>query len=185
MSAGRIPLDRRHGFGTVMRRIERSREDVMRTSRKIALGIATVAMAAGIAAVPASSALAASDPKSCTDGLITVCADLYATSSKPGPYGSVKFYPSSTTATGCKLTTWLTFYVTRTGDMWNAPKRTISCDSGLPSKGGQYATIENFGVRSGSTADMVWSNACVDLYYNGSSSSGMQICERTVGVYMP
>lgn len=66
---------------------------------------------------------------------------------------------------------WTSYYAAST---WNGQKTTEDCTAYLPVNGGQWYAQETHGVSSGTTASYIRGNACVDLYWSGSSHQ--QLC---------
>ncbi|WP_141561852.1 MULTISPECIES: hypothetical protein [Micromonospora] len=80
--------------------------------------------------------------------------------------------PAATGATGCKVTAWVSLDKPNS-NQWQSPKNTQSCTSALSERG----TWQNsYHFSTGTSATEAQRHACIDLYYNGSSSSGWQRC---------
>ncbi|MEV7229838.1 hypothetical protein AB0M79_22910 [Polymorphospora sp. NPDC051019] len=88
---------------------------------------------------------------------------------------SVSFGSSATSATGCKITGWLILRRAGQTSTWEGPRNTFNCRWALDNTG--TAVVNWWPNWSGSTSgDVARGRVCVDLYYNGSSSSGWQRC---------
>ncbi|MEV0585482.1 hypothetical protein [Nonomuraea sp. NPDC050310] len=111
------------------------------------------------------------------DNAIRVCAQLIKGDvGYLSGRGTVRIGRYATRATGCKLTVW--FVVSDRKGMspgWSTQRSTHSCDYALLHRG--VVASKSASVRS--SAGWGQLNACVDLYYNGSSRSGAQLCART------
>ncbi|GIF62257.1 hypothetical protein Ais01nite_02920 [Asanoa ishikariensis] len=92
--------------------------------------------------------------------------------------GTIQFGPNATSATGCKVTAYVTINFSST---WKTPKVTRDCTKALENR---YSTLNIWfwgGQTSGSSGV---GQMCIDLYYNHSSSSGWQRCRQTGVSYL-
>ncbi|WP_089158189.1 hypothetical protein [Micromonospora sp. NBS 11-29] len=87
----------------------------------------------------------------------------------------VMFGSAATSATGCKITGWLILRNWGQTSTWEGPRNTFDCRYSLDTAG--TAIVHWWQNWSGYTsAQGASGRVCVDLYYNGSSSSGWQRC---------
>lgn len=88
---------------------------------------------------------------------------------------TVQFGSQATSATGCRITSWLVLRNYGSPSTWEGPRRTWDCRSSLDRAGTAVVTWwDNWGGYT--SAQGAAGRVCVDLYYNGSSSSGWQRC---------
>ncbi|MEV4821344.1 hypothetical protein [Micromonospora sp. NPDC049274] len=79
---------------------------------------------------------------------------------------------ANTTATGCKVTYWTSLKTLSSGT-WQTPKVTESCSWMIKSGSWSFFGPLSYYQTSGTVAQGAF---CVDLYFNGSASSGWQKC---------
>jgi hypothetical protein len=87
--------------------------------------------------------------------------------------GYIKIGPNATSATGCKVTSYVTINFSST---WTTPRVTRDCTNALKNRADGMYTYFWGGATSGSSGV---GQMCIDLYYNNSSSSGWQRCRQT------
>jgi hypothetical protein len=85
---------------------------------------------------------------------------------------------SSTAATGCKVTLWLTLSNEQPWGEWTSPKTTQDCTEALR----KNTIYKYFGGATQTSADVKNAEMCIDLYWNNSSHSGAQICDTSIGI---
>ncbi|MEV4117386.1 hypothetical protein [Micromonospora sp. NPDC049645] len=93
--------------------------------------------------------------------------------------GYIKIGPNATSATGCKVTAYVTINFVST---WTTPKVTRDCTNALTNRSAGVSTYFWGGQTSGTSGI---GQMCIDLYYNNSSSSGWQRCRQTGVSQMP
>ncbi|MEU4420750.1 hypothetical protein AB0F81_08995 [Actinoplanes sp. NPDC024001] len=93
-------------------------------------------------------------------------------------YGGSQFDTESTSATNCKMTVWSTLFAAGTSGTWNSAKVTKSCKWEVDNPGDSLTYL--YYSASNTAATHIQVRGCIDLYYNGSSSSGWQRCAATV-----
>jgi hypothetical protein len=140
--------------------------------------------------VTASSAAAEASDLQCesvganADNLITICSKELFNEQWAQTSSAIYIGKKSTTATGCKITTWVELGNWGNEDpgpwdpqsRWNSPKASNDCSFRL--RKGQ--TVQDVaGARTTTSADAARGHSCMDLYYGGSSHSGMQLCAQT------
>jgi hypothetical protein len=145
---------------------------------RLGLGLLT-AVTIGIGAFAVSGTANAGEIPNCenTSGIL-ICVSIDAVPNVAVPSAELGINPGATKATGCKFTVWGTFL--NGSKRWNGSKKQADCRGALPSGGG--AIVRLIGETSATTAKRVYATACVDLYYNGSSHSGLQQCALTDSV---
>ncbi|MCF0095664.1 hypothetical protein B0E54_04526 [Micromonospora sp. MH99] len=88
---------------------------------------------------------------------------------------NVMFGANATSATGCKITGWLILQYWNSTSTWEGPRNTFTCEGALTKAGtGIGLWWDNWAGYT--SADGAQGRVCVDLYYNGSTSSGWQRC---------
>jgi hypothetical protein len=110
------------------------------------------------------------------NNVISLCADIIWWDADPEGdltlKSQVAFDPGTTSATNCKVTMYAEF--DKPGaTVWKSPKNTQSCKWALDHKG------QNQSIRHQTTKTSAWwvkAHACIDFYYNDSTTSGLQKC---------
>ncbi|MEV4535868.1 hypothetical protein AB0J82_18790 [Asanoa sp. NPDC049518] len=92
----------------------------------------------------------------------------------------VRFGAKATSATGCKITSWVILRTWANPNTWEGPRTTFSCANALAAAGPMPASERTYDHWAGYTSGQgAQARTCVDLYYNYSSSSGWQRCYTT------
>jgi hypothetical protein len=152
------------------------RRDLLMRLRRIAVIMASV-VAGGASSVVVGSPAQASGYRCINHGNQQICSEVGGDRSRSYSRSEFSVLTSTATAaTGCRLTTWLTYTNLETGGSWNGPKRGASCTDQLPSHGGTGTRLLVLGIPSGTTAAYAYGHTCIDWYYNGSDHSGAQKC---------
>jgi len=160
----------------------------MRILKNLGRAAAALALTAGLAMASSSSAQAAhGDVCSELSGTpstgqnITACTFVYFPGSAAGSETALDIGPNATLATGCKITGWLELYINGQSGTFISPKVTRSCNDELFDGSSGFQYYQHW--QGNTSATQARGRLCIDLYYNGSSHSGLQLCH--VGPWIP
>jgi hypothetical protein len=111
-----------------------------------------------------------------TNNLISLCADImWWVGDADADFtlrSQVYFDPGTTSATNCKVTMYIE--LDKPGsNIWKSSKNTQSCKWALDHKGSNQVIRHQSSLTSATHGK---AHACIDLYYNNSTSSGLQRC---------